>query len=117
MSQERIENSTKKDGQNEPSPPTEKGVETKETSETESAKPEKSLGDRLAVLEADRLSAKKQEVDDAIKRLDNKMDEFKRFVANTEVSGRSFQIKEKTEEEKLKEEANALLKGTGLSIE
>ena len=74
------------------------------------------LKKRVEHLEAERLAAKKAELLEIESRLDRKMADFKKFVADTEVQGRSLAVPEQTDEEKATEAANKLLEGTGFKI-
>ena len=70
-----------------------------------------------AYIESERLKELKEKVDEAEKRLDEKIASFKRFVDNTEIGGKSLvTAPEKTQDEKATEDANKFLEGTGLKI-
>lgn len=63
------------------------------------------------------IEKKTKELQEIETRIDKKMADFKKFVDNSEVQGKSFagQAVELSEDEKLKKEAMQLLEGTGLN--
>ena len=69
-------------------------------------------------IEADRLATLKKEIEEVEKRLDTKVKNFKKFVDDTEVQGRSLAgpSVEITEEEQKTQDAEKLIEGTGMSI-
>lgn len=85
--------------------------------EEETHKEIKELSEKTAYIESVRLKELKEKIDESEKRLDSKIEAFKKFVENTEIGGRTLAaLPEKSEEEKTKEAANKLLEGTGLRI-
>ena len=75
-----------------------------------------SLTKKVEHLEAQRLAQQKKELEEVENRIDKKMKDFKKFVADTEVQGKSLLTEEKTEEDKAIDAAEKLLEGSGLSI-
>ena len=77
-----------------------------------------SLSKKLETLEAKKLGQKLKVLEFLEERIDKKLEDFKKFVEDQEVQGRSLAAPaEKTEEEKQKEEIKKMLDGTGLSID
>lgn len=109
------ENSTPKVEQDDAK--TEQVKESKAEEKTEDAQIE-THPETLAQVVADRLSNKAKELEEVEKRVDKKLADFKKFISDTEIKGKSLAgvAVEKTVEEKAKEAANSLLKGTGLSL-
>ncbi len=83
---------------------------------SEPPKVDKPLGERMAHVEAQMLETKRKELTDIEARIDKKMGDFKQFVADVEVQGRSLAAPEQTDEEKQKKELNEALEGTGLKV-
>lgn len=74
------------------------------------------LAKRVANIEATRISMQKAELLEIEQRMDKKMKDFKAFVADTEVQGRSLaSAPEKSEDQKAEDAAKALIEGSGLN--
>jgi hypothetical protein len=76
------------------------------------------LSRSVSSVEAERLSALKKELLETETRIDKKINDFKKFVDNTEISGRSLagSAVSETNEEKARKDANKLLEGTGFEF-
>ena len=69
----------------------------------------------MALIIAQRLEAKKQQIEEMEAKLDKKMSDFKAFMKETEVAGRAVVAQLESEEEKCKKAAMKLLEGSGLN--
>ncbi len=110
MSEEKKEEKKTEPVKTEPPP------EPPQTPETPPKETDKPLGERMAHVEAQMLEAKRKELTDIESRIDKKMGDFKQFVADVEIQGRSMAAPEQTDEEKQKKELNDALEGTGLKV-
>lgn len=74
----------------------------------------KSLSDKAALIQIEALNAKQKELEEVEKRIDDKITNFKKFVDNTEMHGKTLGNvqTEKTAEQQAKEDAIKL--GGGL---
>ena len=96
------------DGQGTPPPEADGNKDGKE--------PPKSSGLELATAVAQRLDAKKAELEDIEKKIDQKIIDFKALVASTETEGRALAGQPAmTEEQKSIAAAQSLVEGTGLN--
>jgi CRISPR/Cas system endoribonuclease Cas6 (RAMP superfamily) len=101
----------------------EESVKPMEGSTTESqSEPDVSTEDlqkKIDELRIKRLADLENTLRETEARIDKKITNFKKFVENTEIQGTSMSVKPimKSEDEMIKERANALLKGTGLSVD
>lgn len=73
---------------------------------------------KTAHIEADRLASLKKELEEVESRIDKKVKNFKKFVDDTEIQGRSLAGPSValTKEEEETRAAETLIEGTGLSI-
>ena len=77
------------------------------------------LGRKLDAMQLERLTDLHKNLRETEMRIDQKLANFKRFVDNTEIAGRSMATGtvEKTHEQIIDEAAKKLIAGTGLSID
>lgn len=104
-------------------PPTEPEKTTdeqkgKSTTEAKGEKTQENTPESMAAVVANRLYNKQKDLEEAEKRIDLKIKEFKQFIADTQIQGKALagSTVAESDEEKKKKEANTLLEGTGLSI-
>ena len=97
--------------------PEEKKPEEKKPEETTKPEEVKGINERMLNIEAQRMEEKKQELLEVEGRIDKKMTEFKKFVSDTELEGKSFAgqavVPEETDEQRITRESKEILKGTG----
>jgi len=97
-----------------PDLPPEKPPEQPPEEETEEDEEKNPI--KVATKVAQGMNAKIQELKDTEARIDKKMAEFKKFIGETEVEGKTFAGQpERTKEEKEQDSAMKLLDGTGLN--
>lgn len=104
----------KKQAKNEEETKTE--TQEEKTTETEEVKTEP-LDKQIIYIEAERLERKRKELLEVEERIDKKMINFKQFVTNTEVQGKSIVTPPISDEDEKKNELNKILEGTGLTVD
>lgn len=75
----------------------------------------KDTSKKMAFIEAERIKELRDKLLEDEKRIDSKLADFRKFVDNTEIEGKSLagRMVEKDDEEKKKDSARKLLAGTG----
>ena len=96
----------------------EKPKSEEDTQREEGSAQAEEIAKKTQYIEADRLASLKKEIEEIETRIDKKLKDFKKFVDDTEVQGRSLAGPNvaKTEGQEKTDDANKLLEGSGMSI-